>query len=198
VISPFSLGVALTMASAGAAGDGTQAVVLPYTDGYEMVVVLPAPGRLADLEQAVADAGGDLDTVVGEFAPADLAPQLQALGMALAFDTDQADFSNITTDEPLSISAVVQQANITVDEAGTEAAAGTCRRGTLRRGGSLGHEPSRQLLAATAGVNVGGVAGLPARLEVGIEDRLGVLVGGSSRRVPHRHRAHRQGTDEQA
>ncbi len=46
------------------------------------------------------------------------------LGMPTAF-TDGADFTGMTTEEPLYIGAVIHQANITVDEAGTEAAAAT-------------------------------------------------------------------------
>ena len=48
---------------------------------------------------------------------------LAALGMPTAF-TDHADFSGITTEEPLLISAVVHQADIDVDEQGTEAVRG--------------------------------------------------------------------------
>ena len=40
--------------------NGGQAVVLPYTNGYEMVVVLPPDGELAEFEQALAE-GADLD-----------------------------------------------------------------------------------------------------------------------------------------
>jgi serpin B len=56
---------------------------------------------------------------------ADLAGTLQALGMPLAFDPDRADFSGMTDQERLSISSVIHQANIDVDEKGTEAAAAT-------------------------------------------------------------------------
>ena len=134
--------------------EGVQAITLPYDEGFEMVVVLPSEGGLADFEQAFADAQGDLDTVLGGFASAevalelpkwdidtraDLAPQLQELGMTLPFDRDNADFSNLTSDEPLFVSAVVHQANITVDEQGTEAAAATAVNGVA--GAAPGTEP---------------------------------------------------------
>jgi serpin B len=49
---------------------------------------------------------------------------LQALGVRTAF-TDAADFSGITGDEPLQISAVLHKAYVDVGEEGTEAAAVT-------------------------------------------------------------------------
>jgi serpin B len=56
---------------------------------------------------------------------AHLAESLKALGMPLAFDPERADFSGITPAEELFVHAVVHQANIDVDEKGTEAAAAT-------------------------------------------------------------------------
>jgi serpin B len=47
------------------------------------------------------------------------------MGMPTAFDPSAADFSGITAEERLLISDVIHQANIDVDEAGTEAAAAT-------------------------------------------------------------------------
>ena len=56
---------------------------------------------------------------------ADLGDLLKGLGMPLAFDPDRANFSGMTTADPLHIGFVVHQANIDVDEKGTEAAAAT-------------------------------------------------------------------------
>ena len=50
---------------------------------------------------------------------------LAALGMPTALDAGSADFSGMTQDEALFISAVAHQAFIAVDEEGTEAAAAT-------------------------------------------------------------------------
>lgn len=119
--------------------DGLQVVVLPYTNGYEMVVVLPPDGGLHEFEEVLAEAG-DLDSAVGDLVErevvlsvptwdfdtrTDLVEALEALGMTLAFDIDRADFTGISTEEPLAIGGVIHQADITVDEAGTEAAAAT-------------------------------------------------------------------------
>lgn len=55
----------------------------------------------------------------------DLASTLKSLGMSDAFAPKKADFSGITSAEQLSISSVVHQAVLQVDEKGTEAAAAT-------------------------------------------------------------------------
>ena len=75
-------------------------------------------GALATREVALALPKFGIETKT------DLASTLAALGMPTAFD-DRADFSGITTAEPLEISDVIHQANIDVDEKGTEAAAAT-------------------------------------------------------------------------
>ncbi len=50
---------------------------------------------------------------------------LESMGMTLPFASGRADFSGITTQEELFISAVVHKAFVDVNEEGTEAAAAT-------------------------------------------------------------------------
>ena len=121
-----------------AAGDGYQAVSLPY-DGseLEMVVLLPDEGKLAEFEKSL-DAG-KAGSIIKDIAPKQVALSLPGfkfesefslgnvlagMGMPLAFSS-QADFSGMTGNRYLSISEVVHKAFVGVDEAGTEAAAAT-------------------------------------------------------------------------
>jgi serpin B len=119
-----------------AAGAGWRAVELPYV-GDRLALLVIVPDDLAAFEGSLD--GPTLDAVVASLAPCqvtlglprfgietqtELSDALAALGMPTAF-SDRADFSGITTQEALQIAAVVHQANIDVDEAGTEAAAAT-------------------------------------------------------------------------
>ena len=119
-----------------ATGDGWKAVELPYVGGNLSMVVI-VPDDLAAFEARFDTA--TLDTVTsglkttqvvlglpkfGTESQLRLDDKLQALGMPTAF-TPAADFSGITTEEDLFITAVIHQANIDVDEKGTEAAAAT-------------------------------------------------------------------------
>lgn len=114
-----------------ARGEAWQAVELRYAfDEMSFVAVLPDEGaREVYAIDGVVDALApktvnlsmpkfDFETRTG------LAELLARLGMPSAF-SDRADFSAITTAEPLQIGGVIHQANITVDERGTEAAAAT-------------------------------------------------------------------------
>jgi len=79
---------------------------------------------------------------------ASLGTLLEALGMPLAFTRGVADLSGIhvpeSYEEILYISEVIHQANIDVDEEGTEAAAATAVIGGATGGGCVGSVPSPQ------------------------------------------------------
>jgi len=121
-----------------AEGDGYQAVELPY-DGNElsMVILLPATGQFETFEEAL-DAQR-VEAIIGsleykqvalrmpkfEFdSEFSLIEALAALGMPIAF-SGGADFSGMTGNRDLYIADVVHKAFVSVDEAGTEAAAAT-------------------------------------------------------------------------
>jgi serpin B len=120
-----------------AEGRGWRAVELPYVGGaLAMTVIVPQdlaafeaaldPDSLANLVQSLQLRTVDLAFPrFGIETQAGLADLLIELGMPLAFDPDHADFSGISATERLFISAVIHQANIDVDEKGTEAAAAT-------------------------------------------------------------------------
>jgi len=128
-------------------GAGWQAVNLPYVgDKLSMLLILPDEQatflETIDAEQLDAivaglDASRRVELSLPKFGietQAELKDLLSALGMPTAFDENAADFSGITTAERLHISAVVHQANIDVDETGTEAAAATAVIGSTTGG----------------------------------------------------------------
>jgi serpin B len=121
-----------------AEGEGYQVVELPY-DGWElsMVILLPDEGELESFESGldVGRVGGIVDDLVHrqvaltmpkfEFESGfSLKDALAAMGMPDAF-TGAADFSGMTGSRDLFISEVLHKAFVSVDEAGTEAAAAT-------------------------------------------------------------------------
>jgi serpin B len=120
-----------------AEGPGWRAVELPYVGG-SLAMTIIVPDDMAAYEQQLdADSFAALTAALGPHevdltlprfeieTKADLAALLGELGMPLAFDPDRADFSGMTAQEQLFIAHVVHQANISVDEKGTEAAAAT-------------------------------------------------------------------------
>ncbi len=123
-----------------AAVDGLKALDLPYGNGdLSTVVLLPDEiDGLDALEQKLSHErltrwmGGLQKRKVRVFLPRftltsdfSLSTVLEAMGMPLAFDERQADFTGISTQEPLFISAVLHKAFVDVNEEGTEAAAAT-------------------------------------------------------------------------
>jgi len=125
-----------------AEGDGIQAVELPYRDSsLSMVLVLPEEGRFEEVEATlsadlvsslVADLASErVQLSVPKFkfeSEFNLSDVMMEMGMPSAFgagDSGGADFSGMTGDRALAISAVVHKAFVAVDEEGTEAAAAT-------------------------------------------------------------------------
>jgi len=121
-----------------AQGDNYQAVELPY-DGNElsMVILLPQTGQFDTFEgsldlQKLNGILGQLEyRQVGLTMPKfefessfALKDTLSEMGMPVAFSPD-ADFSGMTGNRELLITEVVHKAFVSLDEAGTEAAAAT-------------------------------------------------------------------------
>ena len=121
-------------------GAGYQALELPYRGGrLAFDILLPSPGGLQPLLARLAGDGslsllaGLTRQQVGLALPKfrldtrfQLATALQGLGMRLAFEPGDADLSGIAgRPGGLYIKSVVHEAYLSVDEAGTEAAAAT-------------------------------------------------------------------------
>lgn len=121
------------------AGSVYQAVELPYQGGgAAMDVIVPDQGAFQSFEagldaQALNQILGSMQRKSlaltlpkfrfdGDF---DLANQLSDMGMPDAFDPSRADFSAITGDRDLFIARILHEAQVAVDEKGTEAAAAT-------------------------------------------------------------------------
>jgi serpin B len=126
-----------------ATGTGWEAMDLPYLGGsLSMLVIVPddltafertlEPAVVAGIDRAFGDEEAVLLSLPRfEFETrADLVAILTALGMPDAFD-ERADFSGMTRAARLAITKVIHQANITVDEKGTEAAAVTVVTGDV-------------------------------------------------------------------
>jgi serpin B len=121
-----------------AEGDGYQAVELLYDGGeLSMVILLPASGQFEAFEEALdVDQANAIINALGRKEVALTMPKfefdsefslgetLAALGMPSAFSGD-ANFSGMTGNRNLYIADVVHKAFVSVDEAGTEAAAAT-------------------------------------------------------------------------
>ena len=121
-----------------AEGEGYQAVELLYDGGeLSMVILLPEVGQFEAFEGSL-DAD-HVDTITRDLAyrqvaltmpkfefesDFSLAKTLAAMGMPVAF-SEAADFSGMTGPRDLAIAEILHKAFVSVDEAGTEAAAAT-------------------------------------------------------------------------
>jgi serpin B len=119
--------------------EGYQAVELPYDgDELSMVILLPASGNFEAFEQGLQ--AQKVSDILSNLQPSEvtltmpkfefdsdfsLKDTLTGMGMEDAFSPDDADFSGMTGNRELFISDVVHKAFVSVDEAGTEAAAAT-------------------------------------------------------------------------
>jgi serpin B len=120
------------------AGEGYQAIELPYDGGeLSMVILLPEAGQFEAFEETLN--AQQVDSIIGGLKHTEVAltmPQfefdaefslkdtLAGMGMPIAF-SGAADFSGMTGNRELLISDVIHKAFVAVDEAGTEAAAAT-------------------------------------------------------------------------
>ena len=121
-----------------AEGDDYQAVELPYDGGdLSMIILLPKAGKfdsfeaslssehLSEIIQNLKERQVSLSMPKFEFtSDFSLKKTLAAMGMPHAFSSN-ADFSGMTGSRDLFISEVLHKAFVSVDEAGTEAAAAT-------------------------------------------------------------------------
>lgn len=124
-------------------GERLKSVILPYVDGSEMRIFLPADDteNISDViaemsaEELSAELNGSYENKNVRISmpkfecdySGSLTEMLQRLGAKAAFDPSSASFGNMadTGDERLYISDVFQAAKIICDEEGTEAAAAT-------------------------------------------------------------------------
>lgn len=119
-------------------GEGYQSVELRYDGGeISMVILLPDAGKFETFEEGLQ--AQRVETIIKGLNNArvtltmprfefdsdfSLKDTLAGMGMPVAF-TDNADFSGMTGRRELLISDVIHKAFVSVDEAGTEAAAAT-------------------------------------------------------------------------
>jgi len=122
-----------------AEGYGYQAVELLYDGGeLSMVILLPDAGHFEEFEEAL-DAER-MSAIIERLEPRQVAltmpkfefesdfslkETLAAMGMPVAFSANDADFSGMADNPDLYIHDVIHKAFVSVDEAGTEAAAAT-------------------------------------------------------------------------
>lgn len=116
-----------------------QILELPYKgDDISMYIILPSKNNIEEFENDLTLGyynelkdnlnSDEVKILLPKFtfeARAELNEPLQDMGIVDAFDSGMADFSGISASDGLSISEVIHQAYIDVNEKGTEAAAAT-------------------------------------------------------------------------
>ncbi|XP_068108489.1 alpha-1-antiproteinase-like [Hyperolius riggenbachi] len=114
---------------------GCTLVEVPYQQHFSAIFIIPHPGQLQEVEKAVQN--NSLEKWMEEMHPRriifslpkftmssslDLTKELPSFGIKTVF-SDNADLSGITGSKNLRMSKAVHKAAVSVDEAGTEAAA---------------------------------------------------------------------------
>jgi len=109
--------------------DGSTAamdIIVPDADGFESFESILDAKKVNDIISSMQPVSVEFGLPKFEFSSDfNLSGQLASLGMADAFDPDNADFSGMTGGHDLFISNVFHKAFVAVDEKGTEAAAAT-------------------------------------------------------------------------
>merc|ERR1711994_862782 len=116
-------------------GDGASVLELPYeNEDFNMYVGLPEENTIAALNQLAVKFryAAFKDTLLPGTRPvamsnfeANLNQVLKAMGMTDMFDYERADFSDLTDVPEVAVTQLAHEAVVKVDEAGSEAAAGT-------------------------------------------------------------------------
>lgn len=101
-------------------------LIVPREGRFEAVTATLTAEEIGGIIRSLTDSRVSLAMPRFEYrTPVNLSSILEGLGMPTAFNKDKADFGGITSVADLYISDVVHEAFISVDEAGTEAAAST-------------------------------------------------------------------------
>lgn len=101
-------------------------MILPDRDRFKEIESSLNNEKINSIVASLTDHGVQLTipkfTIQGDF---DLSNTLATMGMPVAFNPDQADFSGMDGNHDLYIADVIHKAYCSIDEKGTEAAAAT-------------------------------------------------------------------------